>query len=199
MNRQRTAEFVTGMERSTIAGLVLIPLGAWVALSPFVVGSWDGEFHFGRFLLAVLPGSAAALGGLVMLVGRRPFVLAGGAVAVAAGAWLMIGPAVYALFGSNELGSGPNGESIRMLQWVGFFFGAGAFTTLLATYALGLLRPMDFSQDEWDAIAEPATPAAATSRARVPAPAKRPRRQRRTTEPAQGKDTRAENPRDGNR
>jgi hypothetical protein len=187
------------MKRSTIAGLVLIPLGAWVALSPYVVGSWDGDFHFGRFLLAVLPGSAAALGGLIMLGGRRVFSLAGGALALAAGAWLIVGPAAYALFGSNELGSGPNGESIRMLQWVGFFAGAGALTSLLATYALGLLRPLEFSQDEWAAIAEPSTPPTATGRARLPAPAKRPRRQRRTTEPAQRRRSRAKNPRDGGR
>jgi hypothetical protein len=198
MNRQRTAEFVSGMKRSTIAGLVLIPLGAWVALSPYVVGSWDGDFHFGRFLLAVLPGSTAALAGLVMLVGRRPFVIAGGALALAAGAWLIVAPAAWALFGSNELGSGPNGESIRMLQWVGFFAAAGAFTSVLATYALGLLRPLEFSQKEWAAIAEPASPATATGRARVPAPATRPRRQRRTTEPAR-KGSRAKNRRDGSR
>lgn len=198
MNGQRTAEFISGMKRSTIAGLVLIPLGAWVALSPYVVGSWDGDFHFGRFLLAVLPGSAAALAGLVMLVGRKPFVVAGGALALAAGAWLVVGPAAWALFGSNELGSGPNGESIRMLQWVGFFVAAGAFISVLATYALGLLRPLEFSQHEWAAIAEPASPAAATGRARVPAPATRPRRQRQTTEPA-GKGSRAKNRRDGSR
>ena len=198
MNRQRTAEFVSGMNRSTIAGLVLIPLGAWVALSPYVVGSWDGDFHFGRFLLAVLPGSAAALAGLVMLGGRRPFALVGGALALAAGAWLIVGPAAWALFGSNELGSGPNGESIRMLQWVGFFVAAGAFTSVLAAYALGLLRPLEFSQSEWAAIAEPAGPATATGRARVPAPATRPRRNRRTTEPAP-KGSRTTNRRDGNR
>jgi hypothetical protein len=198
MNRHGTAEFFSGVKRSTIAGLVLIPLGAWVALSPYVVGSWDGDFHFGRFLLAVLPGSAAAFAGLVMLVGRRPFEVAGGALALAAGAWLIVAPAAWALFGSNELGSGPNGESIRMLQWVGFFAAAGALTSLLATYALGLLRPIEFSQDEWAAIAEPATPATATGRARIPGTATRPRRQRRTTEPAR-KGSRAKNPRDGSR
>jgi hypothetical protein len=180
MNMQRTAEFISGMKRSTIAALVLIPVGVWVALSPFVVGSWDGEFHFGRFLLAVVPGSAAALGGLIMLGGRRALVLCGGVLAMAAGAWLMIGPAFYGIFVSNELGTGPNGESIRMLQWVGFFFGAGAFTSLLATYALGILRPMEFSQKDWAEIAEPAT----AGRARVPVPAERPRRQRSTKEPA---------------
>lgn len=175
----------------TIAGLVLIPVGVWVALAPFVVGSWDGEFHFGRFLLAVLPGAAAALGGLIMLGGRRVLVQCGGALAMAAGAWLIVGPAAYGVFVSNELGTGPNGESIRMLQWVGFFFGAGAFISLLSTYALGLLRPLEFSQDEWTAIAEPAK----AGRTRVPLPPERSRRQRRAKEPvrqdrARAKDTR---------
>jgi hypothetical protein len=198
MNRQRTAEFLSGMNRSTIAGLVLIPLGAWVALSPYVVGSWNGDFRFSRIALAVVPGVAAALGGLIMLGGHRMLARCGGVLSLTAGTWLMAAPFAYALFVGTELGNGPGGESIRMLQWVGFFVGAGAFTSLLATYALGLLRPMEFSQDEWDAVAEPTT-ATATSRARIPAPAKRPRRQRRTSEPAQRKGSRAKNPRDGSR
>jgi hypothetical protein len=172
------------MRQSTVAGLVLIPVAAWVALSPFIVGSWDGDFHFGRFLLAVLPGCAAATGGLIMLTGRRLPTLLGGAITMAAGVWLMVGPAGYALLVSNELGTGPNGESIRMLQWVGFFFGAGAFISLLSSYALGLMRPLEFSEQQWAEIAEPGMPASQpeSARARVPMPEQHPRRQRGGTE-----------------
>jgi hypothetical protein len=184
MNMKRTAKFLSNMKQSTIAGLVLIPLGAWVALSPFLVGSWDGEFHFSRFVLAVLPGAAAAVGGLVMLGGRRALVVWGGALAMAAGAWLMVGPAAYGVLGSNELGNGPGGESIRMLQWVGFFFGAGALVSLLSSFAVGFPRPLEFSKEEWAAIGQPAAEPATTGRARVPQPQERPRRQRRTKEPA---------------
>jgi hypothetical protein len=183
MNPLKRHRIGNSLKAGTIAGLVLIPLGAWVALSPFLVGSWDGDFHFSRFLLAVLPGGAAALGGVVMLGGRRALVLCGGALAMAAGAWLMIGPAAYGLFVSNELGTGPNGESIRMLQWVGFFFGAGVLISLLSSYAVGFPRPLEFSQEEWAAIAEPAK----ASRRRVPLPPERSRRQRRTNEPAKGR------------
>jgi hypothetical protein len=168
MNIHGLRSKVKGLSSSTIAGLVLIPLGAWVALAPFLVGSWDGEFHFGRFLLALLPGGVAVLGGLLMLGGRRVLVLCGGAIAMAAGAWLIVGPAAYALFASNELGTGPGGESIRMLQWVGFFFGAGAFISLLSAYALGVLRPMRFSEKEWAEVMAP------TGRVSQPEPARRP-------------------------
>jgi hypothetical protein len=185
MNRDTTTKTSSDLKSSTVAGLVLIALGAWVALSPFLVGSWDGEFHFSRFLLAVLPGAAAALGGIVMLGGRRAFVVCGGALAMAAGAWLMLGPALYGVFVSNELGTGPGGESIRMLQWVGFFFGAGVLVSLLSSYAIGFPRPLEFSQEEWAAI-EPAR-ADRAGRARVPQPTERPRRQRRTKEPAKGR------------
>jgi hypothetical protein len=191
MNRTKATEMNSGLKRNTVAGLVLIPLGAWVAASPFIVGSWDGDFHFGRFLLAVLPGAAAALGGLIMLGGRRALVICGGVIAMAAGAWLMIGPAAYGVFVSNELGTGPNGESIRMLQWVGFFFGAGAFISVLSTYALGLLRPLEFGQDEWAALAEPTK----AGRARVPLPSERSRRQRRAKEPARQAPARTKNTR----
>jgi hypothetical protein len=196
MNTQRTAETDSDMKkRSMVAGLVLIALGAWVALAPFVVGSWDGDFRFSRFALAVLPGAAMALGGLTMLAGRRRLVLGGGTVAMAAGAWLIVAPVLYALFVGTEIGTGPNGESIRMLQWIGFFFGAGAFASLLASYALGLLRPLEFSQKDWAGIAEPAT----AGRTRVPQPAERPRRQRRAKEPAKPARTRTKDSRRTNR
>jgi hypothetical protein len=164
------------VKNSTITGCVLIAVGAWVGLAPFLAGGWEWEWHFGRFLLAVLPGTAAVLGGLVMLGGRRLAVNFGGMLALAGGLWFVVGPPMYALFVGPELGTLSSGLSVRMVQWVGFFFVAGAFISLLSSYALGFLAPLKFPDRMW---AEPAT----TTRARVPLPPERSRRQRGVREP----------------
>jgi hypothetical protein len=164
------------LKPSTISALVLIGLGAWTALAGFVVGTWAWEWHFGRFLLAVLPGAAAVLGGLIMLGGRRQPVLFGGALALAGGLWFAFGPPLYAFLEGGAFGTTPDGESVRLAQWVPFFFVAGALISLVSSYALGVLKPLHFTDEMW---AE-STP----TRARVPLPPERPRRQRGVREPA---------------
>src|SRR6266851_3640584 len=82
------------------SGLLLILLGAWGALIPFV----GPYFHFaytpdtawtwtwGRFFLEVVPGVAAALGGLILMISAfRPVAMLGAALAAAAGAWFVVG------------------------------------------------------------------------------------------------------------
>lgn len=171
-------------QKNTISGCVLIAIGAWAGFAPFLVGDWAWE-HTGRFLLTVLPGGAAMLGGLLMLGGRR-LVPAGGAVALAAGLWFIAGPPIYALFAGPELGTLASGQSVRMIQWVPFFFGAGIFVSLLSSYVLGFLAPLQFD-DELSAA-----PATARVRVRVPQPPERPRRQRGVKEPVAQPHTRAE-------
>ncbi|HEY2575734.1 MAG TPA: hypothetical protein VGI74_05455 [Streptosporangiaceae bacterium] len=72
--------------RGALSGLLLVLLGAWGALIAFV----GPYFHYaftpdrawvyssGRFWLEVLPGAAALLGGLiVLLAGTRPTAVFG--------------------------------------------------------------------------------------------------------------------------
>jgi hypothetical protein len=163
---------IRGLSPGTIAGLVLIPLGAWAALEPFVFGGWAWEWHFGRFLLAVLPGAVALLGGLIMLSGRKRAVTVGGGLALAGGLWFVAAPLAYGLVAGSELGTLSGGESVRLLQWMPFFFGAGALVALVSAYGLGLLAPLQFGDEAWSqAVTAP-------SRKRVPPPPERPRRQR---------------------
>jgi hypothetical protein len=162
---------------TTITGSVLILLGAWVALAPFVVGNWAWEWHTGRFLLAILPGAVTVLGGLVML-GRRPrLVSAGGALALAGGLCFAAAAPVYAFLAGPELGLASDGTTIRLAQWTPFLFVGGALISLLGSYAAGFLKPLEFGDELWS---EPAAP----KRARVPLPQEHPRRQRGATEPA---------------
>jgi hypothetical protein len=77
-----------------------------------------------------------------------------------------------------QIGTGDSGESIRVFQWIVFFFAAGALLSFLSAYAAGFLRPLQFAD-------EMATePAMVSGRARVPLPQERPRRQRGVREPA---------------
>jgi hypothetical protein len=164
---------VRGWKAATVAGAVLVPLGAWAALEPFLFGGWDWNMDNGRYLLTVVPGAAAMLGGLVMLSGRKRAATVGGGIALAGGLWFIVAPLVYSVFAGTELGTLAGGESIRMLQWMPFFFGAGALISLVSAYGLGLMAPLEFSDE-----AEP------EKRVRVPLPPERARRQRGVKEPA---------------
>jgi hypothetical protein len=163
------------VKNSTISGCALIALGAWAGLAPFLLAEWGWEWHFGRFLLALLPGFAAIAGGLVLLSGRRRLVSIGGGLALAGGLWFIVGPPIYAYLVGPEFGTTSSGDSVRLLEWVFFFFGAGVLVSFISSYAAGFLRASEFAEDMW---AEPA----AAPRARVPVPERR-RRQRGVSEP----------------
>src|SRR5258708_26182659 len=81
-------------------GLLLVLLGAWGALIPFV----GPYFHFaytpdtawtwtwGRFFLEVVPGVAVVLGGLILMATAvRPVAVFCAALATAAGPWFTVG------------------------------------------------------------------------------------------------------------
>jgi hypothetical protein len=164
-------------KHNAISGCVLVAVGTIAALWPFVIGDWAWEWHAGRFLLAVLPGAIAVAGGLVMLGGRRLPVQAGATLALIGGLWFLVAPPVYALFVSPELGTLESGQSVRMLQWAAFFCGAGALISVVSSYVLGFVRPLEFADELW-------TEPAPATRARMPLPAERPRRQRGVSEGA---------------
>ena len=165
----------------TIAGVVLVPVGLWAALEPFLFGGWGWSWDTGRYLLTVFPGAAAMLGGLVMLTGRKRAVAIGGGLALAAGLWFVTAPIVHSIFVGTTLGSLSGGESVRMLQWMPFFFGAGALISLLSAYGLGLIAPMQFADEAW--TEQPTS----SKRRRVPATPERARRQRGVEERAAGR------------
>lgn len=177
MNRKMNIDNIREMKPGAIAGLVLIPLGVWAALNPFLFGGWAWEWHTGRFLLCVLPGAAAALGGLIMLIGRQQAVRFGGGLALAGGLGFIAGPPLYGAFAGNQLGTLSGGEAVRLLQWMPFFFCAGTLVSLVSAYGVGLIAPLHFADEAWS------EPAAAPARVRVPAPVERPRRQRGVEEP----------------
>ena len=136
--------------RGALTGFLLVVLGAWGALIPFI----GPYFHYaytpdsawtyttGRLWLEILPGCATALGGLIVLgSSSRPFAMFGAWLAAASGAWFALGTVLAPLFSSTVLSTdigAPVGGSIhRALEQIGFFTGLGLVIVLLAGMALG--------------------------------------------------------------
>jgi MFS family permease len=172
-----------------MSGLMVVLLGAWAGLIPFVGPYFDFGFapdetwHYtsSRFWLSILPGAVAVLGGVMMiLASRRHSGTLGGWLAVAAGAWLIVGPSLSLLW-QDEAGIGDplGGTDRQAFEWVACFYGVGALIVALAAFATGrfLSRPH---------VAEAAEPVAAERREEpTAAPATTPSADERTraTEP----------------
>src|SRR3984885_6290422 len=136
--------------RGMFSGLLLVLLGAWGALVPFV----GPYFHFaygpnpdkawnytpGRLWLDVLPGAATLLGGLIVLTSAsRPAAPFGGWVAAASGAWFVLGGLIGQTWIGMQMtpGSPAGGPAHRAAEQIGFFTGLGVVIVLLAAMALG--------------------------------------------------------------
>jgi hypothetical protein len=127
---------------------VLVLLGLWGALIPFVGPYFDYAFGVNsswhlttdRLWLCIVPGAVTAVAGLLLLVARhRAAGVLGGWLAVLAGAWFVIGPA---LSGTWEHGAGPIGRPLfgttrQALELIGCFYGLGALIVALGAFAIG--------------------------------------------------------------
>ncbi|MEV0338495.1 hypothetical protein AB0H49_05670 [Nocardia sp. NPDC050713] len=170
--------------RGALGGLAVLLLGAWGALIPFLGPSFDFAFTpdepwvwtAARGWLEVLPGAAAVIGGLLMLVSRNRLVASFGAwLGVAAGFWFVIGPVL-----AGPLGIGDVGDPVATSDWkravlqLTYFYGLGALILFFAATSLGRLsvrsaRDIAFAQREVDTRA-----AAEADRQRRPADTPRP-------------------------
>ena len=127
-------------------------LGAWGALIPFVGPYFDYSFginstwHYttDRLWLCVLPGALALLAGLMLLTARTRVTGAfAGWLAIVAGAWFVIGPAVSLTW---ESGAGPIGPPLfgttrQMAELIGYFYGLGALIVAFGAFAVGRFAP----------------------------------------------------------
>jgi hypothetical protein len=147
--------------RGVASGFLLILLGAWGALVPFI----GPYFHFaytpdsawawtwGRFFLEVLPGAAAVLGGLILLISAvRPVAMTGACLAAAGGAWFATGTLFtplwtdYATLGARTsvpaalVSGAPVGGPLHLVaERLAFFTGLGVLIVFIAALALGRL------------------------------------------------------------
>ena len=132
--------------RGALSGVILVLLGAWGALIPFVgphfnfayTPDQDWAWSAARGWLEVLPGAAAAVGGLLLVIaGNRVTAMLAAKLAVLAGAWFVLGGRLAPL-----LGIGSAGDPIaatdrkRAVLEISYFSGLGVLIVFVASVAL---------------------------------------------------------------
>jgi hypothetical protein len=132
-----------------LSGLLLVLLGLWGGLIPFV-GPYFGVAYSpdavwvytpGRLLTEILPAAGAIFGGLIMLVtASRPMAYLGGLLAAASGAWYIFGgfvAQVWTFSPASWTGVPVGGPLRQAAERIGFFYGPGAGIIFFAALALG--------------------------------------------------------------
>lgn len=147
--RPRGGRMQMPRSRGAMSGFLLILLGAWGALIPFVGPYFNFAFTpnqewfwtIQRGWLEVLPGAATALGGLLLLVsGNRATAMLGGWLTVLAGAWFVVGRALAGPLGIGDVGAPvADTETKRVWLELTYFYGLGALIVFFGAVALGRL------------------------------------------------------------
>jgi hypothetical protein len=140
--------------RGSVCGAVLILLGLWGGLAPFVGPYFhfgftpDTAWHYdqGRLYYSIIPGAAALLGGVLATATRNRAVgIIGGLLGVLGGAWFVVGPAFVTdvLYRTINPGSpiAPVGGQLSLrsayLEALALFTGLGVLTLVAGAIAIG--------------------------------------------------------------
>jgi hypothetical protein len=132
--------------RGAFNGFLLMLLGAWGAVIPFV-GHFFGygftpdntwTWTAARGWLEVLPGAATFVGGLLMTgSAHRITASIGGWLAAASGAWFVIGTVIAPVWSAGNIGVPVGSTDHAVLERIGMFDGLGVVIIFLAAVALG--------------------------------------------------------------
>ncbi|CAM4473802.1 hypothetical protein MB901379_01952 [Mycobacterium basiliense] len=143
----RPARLRMPRSRGAVTGILLVVLGAWGALIPFVGPSFDFGYTPGhawtaaRGWLEVLPGTVTAVAGLLLIISKnRASAVFGGWLAGLAGAWFVVGGSFAPLLRIGSVGDPvavPNLK--RALIEVSYFSGLGVVIVFLAGAVLSRL------------------------------------------------------------
>jgi hypothetical protein len=140
------SRLVMARSRGAVTGPLLMLLGAWGALVPFI----GHKFGYGftpnntwtwtaaRGWLEVLPGAAAFVGGgLLTITSHRLSATFGGWLAAAAGAWFVVGTIVSPFWSAGNIGVASGSGHHTAYEQLGMFTGLGVVIVLLAAIAIG--------------------------------------------------------------
>jgi hypothetical protein len=166
--------------RGAASGMLLMLLGAWGGLIPFI----GPYFHYaytpdsawqlnnGRIWLEVLPAVAVVLGGLVVVLSRlRPTAMLGAWLAAIGGGWFAVGTVLAALWTTKLPAQGtPVGDTVhRVTEQIGFFTGLGVVVVFVAAVALGRFTVVGVNDAELAAAERAGARAQAKRDLKVPA------------------------------
>lgn len=158
--------------RGAFSGLLLVLLGAWGALIPFVGPYFDFAYTpntawawtAARGWLEVFPGIVTVLGGLLLISStNRATAMLGGWLAVLGGAWFVVGRALAAPLRLGDIGHPvASTDGRRALLEIAYFSGLGALIVFLGGGVLALVSVRLARDVEPYAVSPtPAEPAAA--------------------------------------
>ena len=135
--------------RGSVSGLLLVILGAWGALIPFVgphfnfayTPNQDWTWTTARGWLEVFPGVATVVGGLLLLVtANRAIAMFGGWLAVLGGAWFVVGGQFAPVLRIGTVGDPiASTDRKRALLEIAYFSGLVALIVFLGGIALSRL------------------------------------------------------------
>ena len=147
MSSARTRSISLGM-----VGLLALVISAWGGIIPYLGSAFgfsaDGtpswHWNLSHAVLALIPGAIGLLFGLSLMVRTGPDVAlrrlgltAGGLLAIAGGAWFVIGPLAWPVLVSNGhyfVGASP----LRELEYqVGYALGPGLILAACGAFAIG--------------------------------------------------------------
>ena len=147
--------------RGAASGFLVILLGVWGAVVPFVGPQFDFAYNADqgsawsatRGWLEVLPGIVAVIGGLLLVRSQnRATAMLGGWLSVVAGAWFVVGRVMATTLTIGEIGRPVAGTDTKA-AWLEltYFYGLGALIVFLGAIALGRLsvrsvRDVDYAQ-----------------------------------------------------
>jgi hypothetical protein len=155
--------------RGAFSGFLLMLLGLWGALIPFV----GPYFHFaytpdkawtyntGRLWLELLPGAAVFFGGFLLMIARtRHTALFGAILAVASGAWFALGTMLSPLWNHHvTMGGSPAAATVfkRIMEELGFFSALGVVIVFVAAAAFGRIMSVPAGIRTVEPVTEPVT------------------------------------------
>ena len=167
--------------RGAFSGFLLILLGLWGALIPFV----GPYFHFaytpdkawtyntGRLWLELLPGAAVFVGGFLLMIAKgRHTALFGAVLAVAAGAWFTLGTVLSPLWNNHvAMGGSPASSTVymRIMEQLGFLTALGIVIVFVAATALGRVASVTSGIQPVEEFPETTVPADTVPVDQVPA------------------------------
>ena len=135
--------------RGALSGFLLALLGLWGALIPFIgpyfryayTPDTAWTYTTARLWLEILPGAAAFVGGVLLIVAAgRHVALFGAVLAAAAGAWFTLGTTLSPLWNNQvTLGGSPASSAVymRITEQLGFFSALGVVIVFVAGAAFG--------------------------------------------------------------